>query len=174
MFYRDHSVTREKGLRAESSVSPLFCWRPRRDLNPRYRRERELSAGNLQKPQARIALQRALKHPQERLLNPYRTLAGYRRYAAVTSTSRTQADRTSVDAQRKTGHCVKAATDRNRLKPDGTDSQPWCPKELSGSLIGPRSDPDLPSAFDADDPVLHQRGAVIFEVVSMGERLPKV
>ena len=52
-------------------------WRPRGDSNPRYRRERELPDGNLQKTQARIALQRALKHPPERLLNPYRTLAGY-------------------------------------------------------------------------------------------------
>jgi len=32
---------------------------------------------------------------------------------------------------------VKATTDRNRLKSDGTDSQLWCPKEPSGSVIGP-------------------------------------
>jgi hypothetical protein len=26
-----------------STLSPLFCWRPRRDLNPCYRRERAVS-----------------------------------------------------------------------------------------------------------------------------------
>jgi hypothetical protein len=31
----------------ENSTSCLFCWRPRRDLNPCYRRERVLSLGNL-------------------------------------------------------------------------------------------------------------------------------
>jgi len=63
-------------------------WRPRGDSNPRYRRERELPDGNLQKTQARIALQRALKHPLERLLNPYRTLAGYRWLARQANSGR--------------------------------------------------------------------------------------
>jgi hypothetical protein len=43
LFYRDRSVTSGNALRASGDVSGFFCWRPRRDSNPRYRRERAVS-----------------------------------------------------------------------------------------------------------------------------------
>jgi len=50
-------------------------WRPRRDLNPRYRRERATRVGNLQKNKARMACVNTFLHVWESLSNPYRTLA---------------------------------------------------------------------------------------------------
>ncbi len=65
----DHEAKRpDRGTALES-------WRPRRDSNPRYRRERDAGDRKLLKSRARMATKRALQSRWERLTNPHRTLA---------------------------------------------------------------------------------------------------
>jgi hypothetical protein len=49
--YATESEVIREGLRTllarDRAVEGLFCWRPRRDLNPCYRRERPLSTRNI-------------------------------------------------------------------------------------------------------------------------------
>ncbi len=49
MLYRYHSVTGKYPQVEVLRVTLLFCWRPRRDLNPCYRRERGRRSRNLLK-----------------------------------------------------------------------------------------------------------------------------
>jgi|HubBroStandDraft_4_1064222.scaffolds.fasta_scaffold34761_3 hypothetical protein len=50
-----HRVARKRVSRVPIPLCPLFCWRPRRDLNPCYRRERAVSWAGLDDGDAQCA-----------------------------------------------------------------------------------------------------------------------
>jgi hypothetical protein len=67
-------VTGTEEAKEENQESSLESWRPRRDLNPCYRRESTTVDRNLEKNQARMAIFGVARHSSEPLLNSYRTL----------------------------------------------------------------------------------------------------
>jgi len=70
MFHCYHSASVGNWMKGVIDLSLLFCWRPRRDLNPCYRRERDSGKRNWLKLKSTVGLKKDVLEPSGTLIEP--------------------------------------------------------------------------------------------------------